>query len=180
MRGLMNGLGPALVLASLLSIPVSSEAQSWALVDGLGYGAIGAGVGAGMAWHLEPAAGWSVITATTGAGIVAGVLVGRAADRALARGEPLGDGHRVAVVAGSVLAGAALGGLASAALINGEGEGTFMGSDETTFTALTVGGAALGAAFTWWRQDALEPRAVTAAPTVSADGGVGLGVRVRF
>lgn len=180
MRGLTDGLGPALVLTSLLSIPVSGQAQSWALVDGLGYGAAGTGVGAMMAWDMEREQGWGVIAATTSAGIVVGALVGRAADRGLAKGEPLGDGHRAAVVAGSILAGAAVGALASAALINGEGEGTFMGSDEATFTAFTAGGVALGAAFAWWRRDALEPQAVTASPTVSVGGGVGVQVRVGF
>lgn len=180
MSGLTHGLRSALGLASVLSIPVSGEAQSWTLVDGLGYGGAGTGVGAMIAWDMEPEQGRGVIAATTGAGIVVGALVGRAADRALARGEPLGDGHRAAVVAGSVLAGAAVGALASVALIEGEREGTFMGSDEATFTAFTVGGGVLGAAFAWSRRDALRPRGVTASPTISDDRGVGMRVRVRF
>lgn len=165
---------------SLLLVPARVEGQSWALVDGLGYGAAGTGVGAMAAWDLDYHEGFAVIVLATGAGIAVGALVGHAADTRLARGEALGSGHQAAVVAGSVLAGTALGALASAAFINGEGEGTFLGSDETTFTALTIGGTALGAAVTWWRRDALRPRGVSVSPAVSPEGGAGLRVQVTF
>lgn len=177
-RALATGL--YLMLLLMLLGPVRAQGQSWALVDGLGYGAAGTGVGAMGAWNLDYDEGFAVIALATGAGIAVGALVGHAADTRLARGEGLGGGHKAAVVAGSVLAGATLGALASAALINGEGEDTFLGSDETTFTTLTLAGTALGAAVTWWRRDALRPRGVSVSPAVSPDGGAGLRVRVTF
>lgn len=174
-RALATGLCLLLLLG-----PARADGQSWALVDGLGYGAVGTGVGAMAAWDLDYDEGFAVIVLATGAGIAVGALVGHAADTRLARGEALGSGHQAAVVVGSVLAGTTLGALASAALINGEGEGTFLGSDETTFAALTIGGTALGAAVTWWRRDALRPRGVSVSPAVSPEGGAGLRVRVTF
>lgn len=180
MRRSTAELGRVLGVVMTVLVPASAGAQSWALVDGLGYGVVGTGVGAMAAWDMDFGQGFAVIALATGAGIGAGALVGHAADTRLARGEALGGGHKAAVVAGSVLAGTTLGALASAALINGEGEGTFLGSDETTFTALTIGGTALGAAVTWWRRDALRPRGVSVSPAVSLKGGAGLRVRVTF
>ena len=171
---------PGLVLALSLVLPARASAQSWALVDGLGYGGVGALAGVALAWDQDYGSGFSTILVGTGAGVLVGGLVGHAADRTLARGEALGGAHKAAVVTGSVLAGTVVGALASAALINGEGSGTPLGSDESTFTVLTLGGAGLGVAYAWWRRDALNPRGVTATPRVSADGEVGLHFQVRF
>lgn len=169
-----------LVLALLLLTPTPSHAQSWALVDALGYGA--AGVGAGVLIDSDLSAFSPTLLLGGAGGILFGARVGRSADTRLARGDELGNGHKAAVVAGSVLAGTALGALASAALITGgeSGQGTFLASDETTFTVLTVAGTALGVAGTWWRRDALRPRSMSVTPTVSAESGVGVRVRVQF
>lgn len=176
------GYGRALVVTVALLIPTSVQAQQWAWVDAVGYGGVGVGLGAMATWDtdLEPARGQTVVALSGVGGMVIGALVGGAADRRLAREEELSDAHTAAVVFGSVMAGATAGALLSAAFIEGEGTGTPLGSDESTFVGLTVGGSALGAVLTWVARDALRPRAVTATPTVSAGGDVEMRVQVRF
>lgn len=64
-------------------------------------------------------------------------MLGGRADRAIADGRAVEGPHRAAVLGGGVLAGGTLGALATVPLINSEGEGTFLGSDETTLHAPT-------------------------------------------
>jgi hypothetical protein len=155
------------------------------LIDGLGYGGLGFGLGLVAAWDIEgteigpPDEAVALVAVTTAAGIIGGALLGRSANRALAAGRPLGVGHRTAVLAGAVLAGATLGALAAVPLINPEGEGTPLGTDEATVTTLAIAGAAVGSLFALTQARRLAAGRVELMPSFPGDGGVGLRVRVR-
>ncbi len=179
-----HGVPLLLLVLGFLLPPVEAGAQvEWAWVDALGYGGAGAALGVAANWNrsLDDLGTGIVVTgALAGAGVALGAYVGSRADRALDRGEPLGAGHRGAVVGGSVMAGATLGALGSAAFINSEGEGTPFGSDESTFALFAAGGAALGGLFAWWRRDDLRPRPPPVAPYLDVEGRPGVRLSVRF
>lgn len=172
-----------LLVLLLLLAPARARAQGWAWIDGFGYAASGV-----AAWSItmpdvdfhEDSKVFPVLALVTIGGAVLGARIGAAADASLARGDSLGGLHKAAVATGSVLAGAGVGAAVAGIGLAASNAGTFIGSDSETVAAATGAGAILGGAVTWWRRDALEPRSVTAEPTVTADGGVGIGVRVRF
>jgi hypothetical protein len=144
----------------LLAVSTSAAAQTdqpghgsgppWTLVGAIGFGGVGFGVGALSTWNMPsddfgPAGRTlAIVAATTALGTMSGAMIGNAARRRHGRNEPLAPGQQIAVVAGSVLAGATLGALAAVPLISSDDEGTPLGTDETTFGILTGGGAALG------------------------------------
>lgn len=151
-----------------------------------GYGGLGFGLGLAVAWDMEgsdigpPGTAVAVVGATTAAGIVAGTLIGNRARKTIAEGERIGGGHRAAVIGGVVLAGGTLGALAAVPLINSEGEGTALGSDEQTFALLALAGGALGSLYAWKQSDELSSRSIGVAPAVSGSAGYGLRLRMSF
>jgi hypothetical protein len=100
----------------------------WGLIDGIGYGGLGFGIAVAATLDMEsnhfgpPGAALVIIGASIVAGAVLGGVMGSRAQRTVAAGRPLHGAHRVAVVAGGVIAGGTPGALTSAALIKGEGE----------------------------------------------------------
>lgn len=169
---------PAMVLALLvLALPRPLDAQTWTGIGAVGYRGLGAGLAAAAAWDQSYDQGASTILIGTGAAVVVGALVGRAADRRLARGLGVSQGHGVALVFGATMAGATLGALGSAALINSDGSGTSLGSDETTFALLTAGGAVSGLVFGLTRWNGLRRDRVQFAPIIDDRGRAGFQVR---
>ncbi|MEX2609581.1 MAG: hypothetical protein WEA24_06515 [Gemmatimonadota bacterium] len=179
-----------MILLQLTTGPVAAQAvppagtggaTRWAVIDAIGYGGLGFGVGVLASWNMEsddfgpPAGALLVIGAGTLTGTVGGAVLGfRARQRTIER-EPLGRGHGTAALAGGVLAGATLGALTSASLINGAGEGTFLGSDETTFATLVLAGGVLGSMYVWGIRHEIR-----VAPVGGGAGSYGLRARVRF
>ena len=138
-RSVTLTLAVLLALSGARSGPV--HAQSWTLIDMVGYGAAGAGLGFGLTVEVDCGdfvCGQTVLATLGGLALggVGGALIGSGAQEALDRREALTPTHRSAVAVGTVFAGAALGGVTSSLLINSEGEGTFLGSDERTFGIL--------------------------------------------
>ncbi len=176
------------ILALMAARPPAASAQSWAVLDGLGYGAAGAGLGLLAGWEADCSDYVCMETmGLTLGGLAAGGLIGAVmggrADRLVERGGPLGGSHRAGVAAGAVLAGAAMGGVASFLLINGEGSGTFLGSDEQTFSGLVLAGAAAGVLIAGSRWDELTGAAgsrMAVRPGVLRGGRPGLVARWRL
>lgn len=164
--------------------PDSGGEIRWSLINAVGYGGLGFGVGLVATWDLEgsdfgpPGAALAVIGATTVAGTVAGAIIGRRARNAIARGRSLSGAHRAAVMGGVVMAGGTLGAVAAVPLINAEGEGTFLGSDERTVTLLVLAGGALGSVYVWKQRDRLAFRSVRLTPVLSGTRGYGFHIRV--
>jgi len=169
--------------AAAQTAPPAADGASWALYDAIGYGGLGFGVALLAAAGMEgesfgpPTGALVVVGAGTVVGIVTGAVIGRAAERAVARGRTVGSGHRTAALGGVVLVGTTVGALAAIPLINGEGEGTPLGSDEQTAALTILGGSALGALAAWRMADDFSPAAVHVAPTVGREG---YGLRVRL
>ena len=166
--------------------PPSSRGAGWGIIDGIGYGGLGFGVAVAATWDMEsdhfgpPVTALMIIGASTVAGTVLGAVMGSRAQRTVAAGRPLDGAHRVAVIAGGVMAGGTLGALTSAALIQGEGEGTVLGSDEQTFTILVLVGTALSSLYVWRHREELTSGGIGLAPEVHGSGKYGLRVRVTY
>lgn len=160
--------------------------MKWVLLDAVGYGGVGFGLGLAAAWGIEgddigpPASALAVVGASTAAGVVAGFLIGRRARNRIADGMPVEGAHRAAVIGGVVGAGAVLGALAAFPLVNGEGEGTPLGSDEQTVLLTTLAGGALGSLYAWKHSDELSGGTLRVTPAISRTTGYGLRVRVGF
>jgi hypothetical protein len=120
------------------------------------------------------------IAAGTIAGIVTGSMIGARARRSIARNEPLSPAKQTAVIIGVTSAGAVVGAIASVPLIESEGEGTPLGSDEFTFASLTTAGAILGLLYTVRRWDEMRGRRVSVVPVVGRQGQLALNVGLRF
>lgn len=163
----------------------SADRVRWALYDGIGYGGMGFGLGLIAAWDMEgsgfgpPGVAIATIIGATVAGTVAGTMIGRRAQNVLDTGQPLTGAHRVAAMGGVALFGAALGALAAIPLVDGEGEGTFLGSDEQTVTLTVVSGGALGWFYIWNRRDDFSSRQISVSPT-ARDGAYGFRARLTF
>ena len=195
LEAMARGAGVLACALALVLVPVArADAQTesatrggppWGIFDAIGFGGLGFGLGviAGLGMEGDdfgPSDGALVlIGAGTVAGILGGAMIGNRARRARALGQPISAGHRTAVAAGVILAGATLGAIAAVPLINPEGEGTPLGSDEQTFGLLVGAGAALGILYLTAQWDHLDSSAVDVAPAVR-DGGYGLIVRVRL
>lgn len=182
------------LLSACMMIGVTSEvaaAQSkvsrgWIVADAAGYGALGLAVGFGAGIMTNDTCPFGsctsiVIGGLTGAlvGTMGGAKIAVSARDAVARGEPLGSGHRSAVTLGAVLGGATLGALGSSLMINGNGSGTPIGSDERTFALLTVTGLFGGAYFVARHSHELDPPRMNVMPVVGK-GRVGLSTRMVF
>jgi len=177
----------ALVMGATLATPASAQAST--ALNSLGYGtlgmAIGAAVTAGATCQSEE---FICIPGETIAAVLIGGLAGGAlgagiassTNRHVADGQPAGGARLAGVVLGTVLGGAVIGGLGSAILINGEGEGTPLGSDEQTIALFMAGGVAFGAWHLHRNWGALNGTPVEVRPVVAPDGHFGLRARLRF
>ena len=180
-------LGPAFVCfaALMLFLPSSASGQSWRTLDAFGYGALGAVAGAAATLEAD-CSGYICATHFVGVfggfavGAVSGASMGGRADDAVAQGRPVHGVHRGGVALGTLLAGSALGAVASVPLINGEGSGTFLGSDEQTVTVLAVLGAGLGALHVGRRWGELTGTTFEIGPTAVDSGRPGVLARLRF
>lgn len=166
--------------------PVSTGGMKWTVLDAVGYGGLGFGLGLVAAADMEgdgigpPGSALAVIGATTAAGIVAGAVIGRRGQNRIAEGRPVEGGHRAAVTAGVVMAGATLGALAAVPLVNSEGEGTPLGSDELTVGLTVIAGGVLGSLYAWRHSGELSPRTISVAPAISGTAGYGMRLRTSF
>lgn len=187
--------GCSLFLILLLGVSIPATAQSngtsgssdgakWGLIDGLGYGGLGFGLGVAATWNMEsnhfgpPGEALVIIGASTVAGTILGAVVGSRAQRTITAGRSLEGPHRIAVIGGAVTAGGTLGALASIPLIEGQGEGTVFGSDEQTFTLLGLAGGVLGALYVWKHRNEFSSRNVSLTPVITRVAGYGLRIRV--
>jgi len=126
--------------------PAPAAAQfPWRALSTPGY-AVG-----GMAAATAPAfaansieSGVAIFGVGLAGGAIAGWMIGAAAEERLARGEGLSGRHKNALRAGTVMAGAGAGALASFFIINSEGGREGPASDEVIFGSFVAGGAALG------------------------------------
>ena len=174
------------VLALSLCAPLQTGAQASRVLTGVGYGALGmaAGIAATSGSTCE---GFvcipdeMVVAALIGGGIGTFLGAGAAAsaNRAVGEGRPVGGGRVAAIAVGTVLGGATLGALASSLLINGEGSGTFLGSDERTVTLFMLAGTALAGLQLRRNWGRLTGR-VDVQPILTMDGRAGLATRVRL
>jgi hypothetical protein len=173
-------------------LPAPLAAQSWKSVEAFGYGAAGMVTGAAIGLASIDCqkedfgcltAGIPVIfdaLAGTAAGTVLGAALGSSADGKVARGEPLGEVHRVAIGFGAVLAGASLGAALGLPLVPGTFPGgTVTRGDKLGSAALTAAGAGLGAYFLHRRWGELGGR-VRVRPGVVEDGRAGIRASIAF
>ncbi len=172
--------------AQLDEAPAPRDGAPWGLFDAIGYGGLGFGLGAIAGTRMSgddlgpSAAALVTIAGMTAASTWAGAVIGGRAARTLACGQPLGTGHRRAVVAGVVMAGATLGALAAVPLIAPGQAGTPLGTDEQTLALLASGSAVLGSLYMWKNRDRLAAWSVGLAPRVRESGRPSLHLSVRF
>lgn len=189
----MKAHQPRLALAVLallhlvLAAPV--EAQAPRFLNILGYGAVGGAAGAlatvgaecsGSGFICIPA---EFVVATIGGslvGMIAGNALASSANRAVDEDSRPGSGTLAALSLGSALGGAAVGVLFGGLLIDGEGSGTFLGSDEHTLLITGLAGATLGIVQIARRWGALTGHSVEVRPVLDPAGRTGLNLTVRF
>lgn len=190
-KNVVTRVGAVALMAISTTFLTSStaEAQNWAFINSLGYGALGMGTGILVTHEADCTGGGFVcipgelVVGTLGGlaiGGVTGAIIGRRANDAVGSGEPLSPSHRAAVTLGTASAGAMLGMAAAAILINPEGEGTFLGSDETTATLFSLVGAGSGLYYVGSRWDQLTGDAVRFRPALLEEGRPGVVARLRF
>lgn len=188
---LLTGVLAILATSAALGAHTPAAAQSdagratvgsakWTIVDAIGYAGLGFGLGLMAAWDQEPEAGRAIVAAAAATGLLTGGLIGHRAGSIINGGGQLNGAHRTAALAGAVMAGATLGALAAVPLINPDGEGTFLGSDEQTVMTLVLAGVVLGSVFAWRNRRELAFRNMDVMPARFGDGHYGLGVRLRF
>lgn len=179
----LRGLPATAVIGLIVGIYSPAMAQSgvspdrengvnWSLLDAIGYGGLGFGLGLLAAWDMEgtdfgpPGEALALIGAATMAGTFGGAIMGNRAEDAIAKGHQIRGAHRAAVIAGVVLAGGTAGALASIPFVNSEGEGTPLGSDEQSVVLLVSAGAVLGSLYLWMRRDELTYQRFRIAPAL--------------
>ena len=165
-------------------LPMTAPAQlPWSAISTPGYAA------GGMAVAFLPAVGVSnsyesgvaILGAGLAGGAIAGWMIGDTAEDQLARGEELSNGHRNALRAGTVMAGAGSGALASFLVINSDEEGESGGeNDSKIFLSLVAGGAALGVLTQVLLESRLEPDPAGVGLTIGAEGRTELAMSVKF
>jgi hypothetical protein len=179
-------LSSAVVLS--LFMAASLNAQSWAKMDAGGYGAAGAFLGGIATVNADCDSGddficvpWEFVAASVGgmaAGAIVGHQIGRRADDAVERGEPLGPARLAAVAMGPMLTLAAVGSLGAWYL-----EDEFDVADDSFLSspkAMGILGAGAGLVLVILRRDELLGHQPSVTPTVLPDGRVGLTATVRF
>lgn len=176
------------VFVALLLAPLPSAGQASVLLNSLGYGVAGATLGALATANASCEGEFICIPTVTVFSTLGGAALGatlgaksaKSANRDVAQGRTVGSGHLAAVAIGTVLGGATVGAVASAVLINPDGPGTILGSDEQTFAILTLTGAGLAVLHlrkTWGR---LTGAQVDARPAIVGDGQPGIVAHIRF
>ena len=156
------------------------ERGRWALVNAVGYGGVGFLAGVAAAWDQEIGAAVGTIALGSVAGVATGTAIGRRAASRIRSGEPLSGTSRFAVSAGTILAGASLGACAAVPLINGDGAGTPLGSDESTLAILMGTGTLLSAWYLRRHAHEFNGERVGITPIRTIDSAYGLRVAVRF
>ena len=152
----------------------------WTLANAVGYGGVGFLGGLVAAWDSEIYEGVATIGLSSLAGAAIGAAIGSHASSRIRRGEPLSGMGRFAVSAGTILAGTTLGACAAVPLINGEGSGTPLGSDESAL-AITMGaGTMLGAWYLRRHSGDFDGARLGIAPFRTIDSAFGLRVSVRY
>jgi hypothetical protein len=127
------------------------DAFHWRVITTPGYAAGGMAAAAIPAYAANSIeTGVLAFGAGIAGGLIAGYLIGNAAEEKLERGEELSGGHKNLVRAGTVLMGAGVGAIGSFFIINAD-DGSDQGfeeepsvSDETIFASFVAGGAAVG------------------------------------
>jgi fatty acid desaturase len=179
---LPDGVRTSLVLWLLVGgIAASPAAAQWRALSTTGYAAGGLAAAAGPAFAANSyEGGLTALAAGLGGGLVVGWLIGDSAADRLERGEALSNGHKHAVRAGTVMAGAGVGALVSFLVINGSGAGGEGASDESIFGSFVAVGAALGVLTQALLDSRLEPAALTVAPAVGDQGRTGIALTVKL
>ena len=169
----------ALLAIGLLASPADAQ---WRALSTTGYAAGGLVAATPVAFAANSyEGGLTAFAAGLAVGTATGWLIGDSAEDALNRGESLSSGHKNAVRGGTVLAGAALGGLASFLVINGEGSGGAGGvSDETILGSFLAVGTALGVVTQVMLESRLEPEGVAIGPTFGERGAAGVAFRLEL
>ena len=171
----------AVAIAQAAQAPPRSGIGRWGLVDALGYGGMGfaAGVVATFSDDLGDES-LGTIGALTLVGLLGGAALGQSTVHRIRAGRAISGPRRFAVSTGAILGGATLGALASVPLINGEGEGTPLGSDESAFALLTGTGAALGVLYVLRHASDFRDARVALTPVRTIDAAHGIRVTLRF
>ena len=181
-RGSWGGLiprrdirGTLAILALLMGIFAPSPAQAqfrWRALSATGYAAGGMAAAAGPAFAANSIeSGMTVFAVGLVGGAIAGWIIGDAAEEHLERGEPLSNPHKNAVRAGTVMAGAGVGALASFLVINSSSGAVDEGeNDAAIFGGLVAGGAALGALTQMLLESRLDPGPVQAGLGLGPEG----------
>lgn len=165
--------------------PARRSSVPWTLVDAIGYGGLGFGLGAAAAFAQDDGSigsGVAMIGMATAFGLGIGIKVGHDASVALKKGQPVGSATRFGALTGAVLAGATAGALVAVPLVNGGSEsGTAIGSDETTVAVTTATGALLGFVLASSQRKYFErAQQVSITPFSTRHRGHGLRVALRF
>ena len=154
--------------------PLIPPSRAWIVADALGYGSLGfiAGGAVGIIATSGRDCGFgpcmeAALTALGGGilGSVGGAMLGVNARAAAAEGRGITRGHQAAMELGGIVGGLTLGALISSTMINGDGPGTPLGSDEMTFWSLAGAGAVAGAWFVASTRQQLSR--IRVSPTVS-------------
>ena len=178
---------PAISPAQVDAVQARRATVRWSILDALGYGGLGFGAGILGAVATQGDCGFgpcdhqvAVIAAATVAGMATGFIIGRRAETRLSRGESLTSRHRNAVIAGALLAGPVIGAVAASLLINSEGSGTALGSDEQTFAIALLASTALSSWYVSRHSRELLTRRTRVTPVVMPNGRFGATVNLRF
>ena len=179
----------ALVATAAALAATPSRSQSSRFLTGLGYSIPGGAVGlaatanatcTGPGFICIPG---EMVVATLG-GAILGMTIGSklssTANRAVGEGRPVGGAHLTALSVGTVLGGATLGLIASAVMINGDGAGTLLGSDEQTARLFALAGATFGVLHLRRNWGRLTGTSVELQPTVFRSGQPGVVARLLF
>lgn len=187
MRRWIAGLALAGLLAgerAFAQEPTRAQAREgggrWTLIDAVGYGGVGFLAGLAAAWDQEIGPAVGTIALGSVAGVVAGAAIGHNASSRIRDGEPLGGASRFAVSVGTIFAGASLGACAAVPLINDEGSGTPLGSDESTLAILMGTGTLLSAWYLRRHTAEFNGARLRVTPIRTIDSAYGLRVAVRF
>ncbi len=179
----------ALVIAAAFAIltPAPARSQSLGFLSGLGYATAGGAIGVAATANATcegflciPDAMVAAMLAGVIGGAITGAAINSSAQRKIDSGKPLGGGHLAALSVGTVLGGATLGAIASGLIVNSDGSGTFLGSDERTFAIMTAAGAGLGVIILRKHWGRLTGRGVQARPAILNGGRPGVVASIRF
>lgn len=152
----------------------------WTLVNAVGYGGAGFLTGLAVAWDKDIDGAVATIGLFSLAGVVTGAAIGSHASSRIRSGEPLSGASRLAVSAGALLAGATLGACAAVPLINGEGAGTPLGSDESALGILVGTGTLLGAWYLRRHTGDFDGARLGISPIRTRDSAYGLRASMRY